>query len=60
MPMACKEEREAALTCYRETRGRSAGEVVTACQQVAADLDKCATLVREAAMVKIVAGALDR
>ena len=58
LPMACKEEREAALRCYRETRGGDAGQVVSRCHQVAEDLDKCATLVREAAMSKIVANVL--
>ena len=58
-PLACKEEREAALLCYREARGASAGEVVTRCQVVADELDKCAALVRDAAMSKIVSGALN-
>ena len=47
---ACKEEREAALLCHREKRG-----VPAACQQVTDDLEKCAALVRKAAMVKITA-----
>jgi len=58
LPMACKEEREAALRCYRETRGMKPGEVVSRCHQAAEDLDKCATLVRDAAMSKIVANVL--
>ena len=60
MPMACKEEREAALLCYQRTRGAAAGEVAFACQQAADDLERCASLVREAAMVKIAAGSLQQ
>ena len=56
--LACKEEREAALSCFREVRGATAGEIVTKCQQVTDDLERCAILVREAAMSKIVAGSL--
>ena len=57
-PLACKEEREAALICYRGARGGAPGDVVLQCQKVADELDKCAALVREAAMSKIVSGAL--
>ena len=57
-PLQCKEEREAALACYKSTKGKTPGEVYFACQQAADDLDKCAALVREAAMSKIVKGAL--
>ena len=57
-PLGCKEEREAALACYREVRGKGSGEIVTTCQQAADDLEKCAALIREAAMVKIVKGSL--
>ena len=59
-PLQCKEEREAALACYKSTKGKTPGEVYFACQQAADDLDKCAALVREAAMSKIVKGALTK
>jgi len=52
-PMGCKEEREAALECYRASRGAPPGSVVFACQQAARDLDKCATLMREASLAKL-------
>jgi hypothetical protein len=39
-------------------RGEKPGEVVLACQKAVDELDKCATLVREASMSKIVAGSL--
>ena len=58
--LACKEERQAALECYKATREGSAGEVARACQRIVDDLDLCATRVREAAMVKIVAGSIER
>ena len=51
--MGCKEEREAALECYRSVRGVPPGEVVFACQRVVRDLDKCAVLMREASLAKI-------
>ena len=57
-PLACKEEREAALACYRGARGGKPGEIVTQCQQVTDELDKCAALVRDAAMSKIIAGSM--
>ena len=57
--LACKEERQAALMCFRESKGMASGEVVLKCQQAADDLERCASLVREAAMSKIVAGSLD-
>ena len=57
--LACKEEREAALACFRETKGKAPGEIVFKCQQVTDDLDRCAALVREAAVSKIVAGSLN-
>lgn len=60
MPMACKEEREAAILCFKANSGRTPGEVYFACEQVTADLDKCAALVREAAMSKVVAGSLPK
>ncbi|KAL3907745.1 MAG: hypothetical protein SGPRY_010064, partial [Prymnesium sp.] len=53
-PMGCKEEREAALACYRSSRGEPPGAVVLACQQAARDLDKCALLMREASLAKLV------
>jgi len=52
-PMGCKEEREAALECYRNARGVPAGEVVFTCQRAVRDLDKCASLMREASLAKI-------
>ena len=55
-PLACKEEREAALACYRQSRGGAPGDIVANCAQVSDELEKCAALVREAAMSKIVAG----
>ena len=45
--LACKEERQAALECYKATREGSAGEVARACQRIVDDLDLCATRVRE-------------
>ena len=57
--LACKEERQAALACFRESKGNAPGEIVLKCQQAADDLDRCATLVREAAVSKIVAGSLN-
>ena len=57
-PLGCKEEREAALLCYKSVRGAKPGEIVTQCQQVTDELDKCAALVREAAMSKIIKGAV--
>ena len=56
-PLACKEEREAALACYRSSKGAPPGSVVFACQQAARDLDKCATLMREASLAKLVSPA---
>ena len=53
------EERQAALVCFRETRGQSPGEIVSKCQQVADELERCSVLVREAALSKIVAGSLE-
>ena len=58
--LACKDERQAALECYKASQGGSAGDVARACQQVVEDLDRCAVLVREAAMSKIVAGSIAR
>ena len=59
-PLSCKEERETALACYRGARVANAkpGETALACERVATELDRCAILVREAAMTKIVANAL--
>lgn len=54
--MACQDERDAVLMCYRKTHGLAAGEVVFTCHQAVRDLDLCATLVREAAMAKISSG----
>ena len=56
--LACKEERQAALACFRESKGNAPGEIVLKCQQVTDDLDRCAALVREAAVSKIVSGSL--
>ena len=52
-PMGCKLEREAALECYRKSRGMPAGEVVFACQRAVRDLDKCAILMREASLAQM-------
>lgn len=55
MPLSCTEQRQSVLVCYRNTVGRGAppGVVVEQCQQVVDDLEKCAVLVREAALAKI-------
>ena len=57
-PMQCKDEREAVLACYRANRGATAGDLVFACQPNVVELEKCATLLREAAIAKIVPGSL--
>jgi len=57
-PMGCKEERDAALDCYRNARGVPPGEVVFACQRAVRDLDKCASLMREASLAKIASSTL--
>uniref|UniRef100_A0A7S0J8I3 Uncharacterized protein n=1 Tax=Calcidiscus leptoporus TaxID=127549 RepID=A0A7S0J8I3_9EUKA len=57
-PMACKEEREAALECYKRFQSASSGDVVFACENAVRELDKCANLVRLAAVAKIVPGSL--
>ena len=57
-PMQCKDEREAVLACYRANRGATAGDLVFACQPHVVELEKCATLLREAAIAKIVPGSL--
>lgn len=56
--LACKEERQTALLCFQEAQGGAPGEIVQKCQQAADDLERCAALVREAAMSKIVAGSI--
>lgn len=53
MPMSCKEQRQSVLICYQTVRGAPPGEVVNKCQTVVDDLEKCATLVREAALANI-------
>lgn len=53
MPMGCKEQRQEVLLCYQTMRGAPAGEVVNKCQVAVDDLEKCATLVREASLAKI-------
>ena len=53
MDMMCKEQRQAVLLCYQTMRGAPAGEKVFKCQEAVDDLDRCATLVREAALSKI-------
>ena len=53
MDMMCKEQRQAVLLCYQTMRGAPAGEKVFKCQEAVDDLDRCATLVREAAISKI-------
>ena len=58
-PLACKDERQATLLCFRETRGAEPGEIVTKCQQVAEELERCAAMVRAASTSKIVAGVLE-
>jgi len=55
-PMGCMEERQATLVCYRTMRGAPAGEVVSKCQKAVDDLERCAVLVREAALVNIAVG----
>ncbi len=57
-PMGCQEERAAMLACYRKAEGLPPGEAVALCQRACDELDKCATIVREAAMAKVVAGSL--
>lgn len=57
--LACKEERQAAIVCFRESKGDAPGDIVRKCQQVTDDLERCAALVREAAVSKIVAGSLN-
>lgn len=44
------------LACYKRTHGAQPGDVVVSCQSAAEQLDKCATLVREAALATIVDG----
>ena len=51
--MGCKEERFATLACYRSTRGSPPGVIVDRCQQAVDDLEKCASLLREAALANI-------
>ena len=46
------------LACYRKAEGLPPGEAVALCQRACDELDKCATIVREAAMAKVVAGSL--
>ena len=53
MPMSCKEQRQEVLLCYQTMRGAPPGEVVHKCQTVVDDLEKCATIVREASLAKI-------
>ena len=53
MPMSCKEQRQEVLLCYQTMRGAPPGEVVHKCQTAVDDLERCATLVREAALAKI-------
>ena len=57
-PLACKDERAAALACFRGVEGASPGEVVTQCQKMTEELDKCAALLRDASMAKILPGTL--
>ena len=56
--MRCKDERAAVLECYRGKRDASSGEIVFACRQLVADLDRCAALAREAAIAKVVPNSL--
>ena len=49
----CKDERAMAIDCYRAVRGAPPGEVVAQCQATVDALEKCATLVREAALANI-------
>lgn len=56
--MQCVTERQAVLDCYRSAAKKTAGDTFFQCEKVVGDLDKCATIVREATVVKIVAGPL--
>lgn len=56
--LACKEEREAALACYRGAKGGTPGDIVMQCARVTDALDKCAAVVRDASMSKIIAGSV--
>lgn len=56
--LACKEEREAALACYRGAKGGQPGDIVMQCARVTDELDKCAAIVRDASMSKIIAGSV--
>ena len=57
-PMACAEERQNLLECYRTHRDAPAGEIVSECDRAVRALDQCALYVRQAAMAKIVPGSL--
>jgi hypothetical protein len=57
-PMGCKDERFATLACYRSTRGSPPGVIVDRCQQAVDDLEKCAALLREAALANITSEAI--
>jgi hypothetical protein len=57
-PMACAEERQGMLECYRAHRDAPAGELVVECDAAVRALDKCALYVRQAAMAKIAPGSL--
>ena len=58
-PLACNEEREAALLCYRGAKGKQPGDIVLGGQKAVDDLDRCAALLRDASMSKIVKGVLE-